>query len=121
MRKIVDSFRKDKIGGYARVIVVCPLYSTLPRLVLSVTCTCGCFDSTWVRRQWDRIDMLWIEDCLDDIGPILGHASDGDSHRRQFMLADYLSDSNETYRISWDRWLMSACIDSEGRVFSLHD
>jgi hypothetical protein len=119
--KIVDSFRKDKIGSYARVIVVCPLHSALPRLVLSVTCTCGCFDSAWVRRQWDRIDMLWIEDCLDDIGPILGHASDGDSHRRQFMLADYLSDSNETYRISWDRWLMSACIDSEGRVFSLHD
>jgi hypothetical protein len=48
--KIVDSFRKDKIGGYARVIVVCPLHSTLPRLVLSITYTCGCFDSAWIRR-----------------------------------------------------------------------
>jgi hypothetical protein len=73
--KIVDSFQKDKIGGYARVIVVCSLHSTLPRLVLSVTCTCGCFDSAWIKRQWDRIDMLWIEDCLDGIGPILEHAT----------------------------------------------
>jgi hypothetical protein len=99
--KIVDSFQKDKIGGYARVIVVCSLHSALPRLVLSVTCTCGCFDFAWVRRQWDRIDMLWIEDCLDGIGPILGHASDGDSRRRQLMLADYLSDSGERYRMGW--------------------
>jgi hypothetical protein len=65
--------------------------------------------------------MLWIEDCLDSIGPILGHASDGNSRRRQLMLADYLSDSSERYRIPWDGWLMSACIDLEDRVFGLHD
>jgi hypothetical protein len=100
---------------------VCPLYFALPRLVLSITYTCGCFDSAWVRRQWDRIDMLWIEDCLDSIGPILGHASDGNSRRRQLMLADYLSDAGKRYRILWDGWLMSACIDLEGRVFGLHD
>jgi hypothetical protein len=119
--KIVDSFQKDKIGGYARVIVVCSLHSALPRLVLSVTCTCGCFDSAWIKRQWNRIDMLWIEDCLDGIGPILGHANNGDSRRRKVMLVDYLSDSGERYRIPWDGWLMSACIDSEDRVLGFHD
>jgi hypothetical protein len=32
--------------------------------------------------------MLWIEDCLDGIGPIMGHANDGDSRWRQLMLVD---------------------------------
>jgi len=43
--KMVESFRTDKIGGFARVIVVNPLHPKLPRLVLAACCTCGCFDS----------------------------------------------------------------------------
>lgn len=47
---IMDAFANDKVGGFARVIMVCPMHLKLPRLVLSVLCTCGCFDSAWVRR-----------------------------------------------------------------------
>lgn len=43
--KVLDSFKLDKIGGFARVLVVNPLHEKLPRLVLVACCTCGCFDS----------------------------------------------------------------------------
>jgi hypothetical protein len=47
---IVDSFRSDKMGTFARVIVVNPLHVKLPRLVLSLSCTYNCFDSEWVKE-----------------------------------------------------------------------
>ena len=42
--RIMDVFTGDKVSIFARVIMVCLLHSKLPRLVLSVTCTCGCFN-----------------------------------------------------------------------------
>ena len=50
--KVLESFRFDKVRGFARVIVVNLLHGELPRLVLVVCCTCNCFDSTLVRKQW---------------------------------------------------------------------
>ena len=61
---ILNAFSADKVGGFARVIMVYPLHASLSHLVLTVTCTCGCFDSAWVRNQWDRIDVLWSEECF---------------------------------------------------------
>ena len=49
---IVDSFRLNQKGSFARVIMVNPLHDKLPRLVLVVSCTCNCFNSNWVRNQW---------------------------------------------------------------------
>jgi hypothetical protein len=95
----MDAFSTDKVGGSARVIMVCPLYLNLLHLILSVTCTCGCFDSAWVSGQWERIDSIWKEDCLQVVGSIIGHASDGDSHRRQLMLADYLTTIGSRFRV----------------------
>jgi hypothetical protein len=77
--KIVDTFRLDKIGAFARVIVVNPLHASLPRLVLSLSCTCNCFDASWMRLHWKSIESLWIQYCEYDVGPVVGHASDGDS------------------------------------------
>ena len=77
--KMLDSFRLDKVGGFGRVIVVNPLHEKLPHLVLIACCTCGCFDSGWIRSQWKKIDDLWKEHCYATIGPIIRHASDGDS------------------------------------------
>ena len=42
---ILECFRGDKVGGFARVIVVSPIHAKLLRLVLCVSCTCNCFDS----------------------------------------------------------------------------
>ena len=80
--KIVDAFRNNRVGAFARIVMVNPLHDSLPRLVLVVTCTCNCFDASWVRQQWDMIEKLWNKECKDIVGPILGHASDGDSRRR---------------------------------------
>ena len=58
------------------------LHVSLPRLVLVESCTCNCFDATWVKQQWNRIESLWNKECTNIVGPIIGHASDGDSRRR---------------------------------------
>ena len=76
---IVDAFRNNKLDGFARIVVVNPLHESLPRLVLVVCTTCNCFDASWVRHQWEVIHSLWAIECLHVIGPIIGHASDGDS------------------------------------------
>jgi hypothetical protein len=119
--KIVDAFRNDKIGGFARVIMVSPMHEKLPRLVLSVACTCNCFDADWVKKQWERVDALWAAECEQVVGPILGHASDGDSRRHQLMLLDYLTTTQNRYTVPWEGWLMSAGLDNEGRIHGLHD
>lgn len=36
---IVDSFHSNKVGGYARVVVVNPLREKLSRFVLAICCT----------------------------------------------------------------------------------
>jgi len=118
---IVDAFRTDKIGGFARVLVVNPLHEKLPRLVLVVTCTCNCFDSGWVRKQWCTIDELWKQECLEAVGPIIGHASDGDSRRRQLMLADYKLMEDTRLKVDWPGWLFSAGLDANSDAFGLHD
>ena len=99
---IMDVFGNDKVGGFAQVIMVCLLHAKLPRLVLSVTYTCGCFDSIWVGSQWERIDCLWSAECLQIVGPIVCHASDGDSRHRQLMLADYLGKTGSRLRVPWE-------------------
>jgi hypothetical protein len=43
---IVDGFRTNRVGAFARIIMVNPLHYSLPRLVLVITCTCNCFDAS---------------------------------------------------------------------------
>lgn len=119
--KIVDSFRTNRIGAFARVVMVNPLHRSLPRLALVVTCTCNCFDATWVREQWNRIEELWNKECAEIVGPIVGHASDGDSRRRQLMLADYTSGAGSRGSINWEGWLLTTSVDTEGKWSGLHD
>jgi hypothetical protein len=107
-KNIVDAFQNYIIGSFVRVIVVNPLHEKLPRLVLVVSCTCNCFDAGWVKKQWMDIDKLWREHCEQSVGPIIGHASDGDSRRRQLMLADFTSIGGNHFRIEWEGWQLSA-------------
>ena len=118
---IVDGFCSNHVGAFARIIMVNPLHLSLPRLVLCVTCTCNCFDASWVRQQWQRIEDLWRKECQDKVGPIIGHASDGDSRRRQLMLSDYKSITGVRFSINWEGWLLSAVVDEEGKCSGLHD
>ena len=88
---IMDAFTNNKLSGFAQIVMVNPLHVDLPRLVSVVCIICNCFDGVWIRWQWERISKLWIDECQNVIDPILGHVSDGDSHRCQLMLEDYTS------------------------------
>jgi hypothetical protein len=68
--KVVDAFQTNKVGGFAKVVMVNPLHDKVPCLVLAVCCACDCFDSEWVQRQWDTIDTLWRQECEAMVGPI---------------------------------------------------
>lgn len=58
-------------------------HAKLPWLVLCVRYICNCFDSQWVCKQWCDKDRMWGEEYSEGvIGPIVGHANDGDSKRR---------------------------------------
>ena len=118
---IVEGFCTNKVGGFVRVVVVNPLHDKLPCLVLVVLCTCNCFNATWVRDQWKTIEQLWEKECKEEIGPIVGHANDGDSRRRQLMLSDYKETGGVRLKLDWERWLFSAGVDDNGDAFGLHD
>jgi len=42
---ILNSFWNNKVGGFARVIVVNPMHDKLPSLVLVACCICNSFYS----------------------------------------------------------------------------
>jgi hypothetical protein len=118
---IVDSFRMNVKGSFARVIMVNPLHDKLPKLVLVVSCTCNRFNSSWVRNQWETIDTLWQDSCGLVIGPIIGHSSDGDSRRRQLMVEDYCNKVGFRYEIPWEGWSLSCEWLGENKIKGLHD
>jgi hypothetical protein len=60
-------------------------------------------------------------DCECAIGPIIGHASDGDSRKRQLMLNSYTCVDGQRYGISWPGWVMSGTVIASGQVQGLHD
>lgn len=101
--------------------MVNPLHDKLPRLVFSVKCTCNCFDAAWVRNHWNVVRSLWKNECVDIVGPIGGHVSDGDSRRRQLMLQDYKGTVGSQLKIDWEGWILSASLDSMGNALGLHD
>lgn len=121
--KILDSFQNCRMGTFARVIMVNPLHTKLPRLVIAICCTCNSFNSSWVREQWVHMEKLWAAECKQVVGPIIGHASDGDSRRRQLMLQDYLCDDVTKKRrsIPWVGWKLSVLLNADGESMGLHD
>lgn len=67
------------------------LHDKLPRLVLVACCICNFLNSSWIINQSEVIDKLWKNDSLVCVDSIVGHASDGDSRRRQLMLAGFFT------------------------------
>ena len=83
---IVDAFRDMKIGTHARAVIINPIHPDLPKFPILLHATCNRFDSDFVKDQWDRIDVLYREYLEGELGPLIGHSSDGDSRRRHLML-----------------------------------
>ncbi|CAM6094641.1 unnamed protein product [Calypogeia fissa] len=120
---IVDAFERNVKANYARVLMANPLHSGLPSLLIVAMCTCNTFDAGDIRMQWNRIEKLWKENC-HEVGPIIGHASDGDSRRRAVQLHDYCCRATtpaREFRIDWEGFALGALIGQDGDVSGLHD
>ncbi|KAL2612447.1 hypothetical protein R1flu_024139 [Riccia fluitans] len=100
--KIVESFEQKIQGLYARVVIVNPLHEKLPRLIVYASITCNSFTASWVRDHWKGLKQRWDKYCRQVLGPVLGHANDGDARRRKLMLEDYLG--SEGQRIFRDKF-----------------
>lgn len=84
-------FKNNAIGHYASIIIANPLHEKIPRLVVVAHPTWNRFDAKKFRQQWERIEFLLKRHVENNLGPIVGHSSNGDSRRRQLMLMDYCS------------------------------
>jgi hypothetical protein len=74
-----------------------------------------------VSQQCKKIEELWRKECRSIVGPIIGHASDGDSRIRQLMLIDYKNLAEERLSINWEGWLLTDSVDEDGYYRDLHD
>lgn len=123
--KITQAFEDYVVGHQARCIIVNPLATGFPRLCLLATSTCNKFDAGWVRTQWQSLQSLWAIHCLQSVGPLLGHSSDGDSRRRKLMLEDYTGRGipGPRQNLRWEGWLLTHSFTTEGFIHAhgLHD
>lgn len=90
---ITDAFSKNKIGNYARVILINPLHPALPKLPAMIMPSCNCFDHKFVNDQWRELSDYYDAYIKPVMGPLLGFASDGESRRRKLFI-EYASSSD---------------------------
>ena len=117
---IKDSFKNNVIGHYACVIIVNPLHEMFLCLVVVVHPTCNRFNANFVYQKWEKVESMWKKHVENNLGPIAGHSSDGDSRRRQLMLKDYSSTSGLRYQIPWEGWTLTELYNG-CNVIGLHD
>lgn len=120
---IVSTFEKYSKSCYARCVLVNPLHSSMPKLIVCATATCNKFDNQWVRDHWIQLKSFWDEYCRADVGPLIGHASDGDARRRKLMLADYRGRNglDRRYDVGWEGWQYSIAILPNGDLYGFGD
>ena len=53
--RVINAFNENKIGNYARAILINPIHSCLPKLPVLLMPTCNCFDSKFVSDQWETV------------------------------------------------------------------
>ncbi len=94
-------------GGFARVIMLNPLHKDLPPMVVLLQACCNTFTHEIVERQWEQIITLYNRHILPVLGPLVGHASDGDARRRKLHLLKALSRTGERYGLDTPNFLMS--------------
>ena len=115
---IKDAFESLQVGTMCRVLVANPLVVGMPRLVYCLFSTCNQFDHLAVKRQWELIRKFHKMHLEDSVGPLRGHASDGDSRRRKLMLD---SISRGTYGLKVDGFLMCAEVVDEAPLIMMQD
>ena len=95
--RLKNAFENYKIGSYARVMILNPMHTELPRLVACLLPTCNRFNHADVFRQWEDVDKKFKLFFEDHVGPLVGHSSDGDSRRRKLMVQMMTSEAGERF------------------------
>jgi hypothetical protein len=70
-----------QLASYIRLVMINPLYPDLPKLAVLVHGTCNRFTAAWIKESWARLRVLVYKHVVPVIGPLVGHASDGDARR----------------------------------------
>ena len=118
-----DHFRSNRMASYARVIMINPLNRVLPSLVAFLSPTCNTFTSKDVKNQWSLLEDLFAEHVQPVLGPLIGHASDGDARRRKAMMEKAFNTS-QGYTVNHPNFVVHASVKEspEGsHVFNLMD
>lgn len=111
---INEAFATFQRGGYGRLMVINPLHPTLPKLAVLFQATCNRFDAAFVRQQWELVQQLWQThlSAPSVLGPLIGHASDGDARRRCLQLEDYESPKARAYMLDAPGFTLSASVST---------
>ena len=103
--RLVDAYRQNRVAGFAGVVIL-------------LQAVYNKFDHQMVENQWNEIKRLYYRHLLPVIGPLVGHASDGDSRRRKLHLANSTSNAGERYRIDHQKFICSGkLVEKEGKHF----
>ena len=113
-QNLTDAFKNNCVAGYARAILINPIHKDLPPLVALLQAVCNKFDHHFVHKQWREIQRLYDRHLLHVLGPLVGHASDGDSRRRKFHLANSFTSEGLRYQIDNENFTMSAAMKKSG-------
>ena len=108
--RLVTAFEKNRKAGHARAIIINPIHIDLPPFVILLQAVCNKFTSEMVRNQWNNIKTLYNDHLLCVLGPLVGHASDGDSRRRKLMLENSTSKLGERYKIKHENFTHSGLL-----------
>ena len=96
--RIAAAFENNKKAGYLRLVMINPINRKLPRLAIMMQGTCNTFTSDDVRSQWDRLCLMLGNAFETEVGPVIGHASDGDARRRKLMVEMGTSSEGRRYQ-----------------------
>ena len=120
---IVQAFENNKIGTYARALIINPMHKRLPRLPILQHATCNKFDSEFVSQQWADVDVKYERIVEPIIGPNTGHPSDGDSRRRKLHLDRAKTQANKFHPIPHDEGFVLTCskIDLPDEKYKIKD
>ena len=103
-------------------IMINPLQPGLPKIPIMIMPTCNKFTSKFVKGQWSKLKSLYNKHLCDTLGPLIGHASDGDARRRKIFLEKMTSKEGERFQpIQSDFGFVFSCKKTGDQINDLCD
>jgi hypothetical protein len=87
MKDLRHIFQGHRVGHYVSVVLLVPLCHDLPIVACHLEVTCNRFTSADIEEKWNWLErQYYVSGLGSTLGPLLGHASDGDVRRRGAQL-----------------------------------